>query len=116
MQYSENHSDSVDSNRAVRRRQSVPATSGAHMSNTDLCSIREAMEILGGISRGTIYKLMKDGRLASVSIGRRRFIRRQAIEDLVAGATTTRLDAAADHRQMPLGFEFPRVRGRYRRQ
>ena len=86
------------------------------MSNTDLYSIREAMEILGGISRGTIYKLLKEGRLASVSIGRRRFIRRRAIEDFVAGATTTRIDSPANHRQMPLGFEFPRARGRYRRQ
>ena len=86
------------------------------MSNTDLFSIREAMEILGGISRGTIYKLMREGRLASVKIGRRRFIRRGAIEDFVSGATTTRVESPANRRQIPLGFELPRPRGRYRRQ
>lgn len=50
------------------------------MSNTDLYSIREAMEFLGGICRGTLYKLIKDGRLPTVTIGRRRFIRRRAME------------------------------------
>jgi len=86
------------------------------MSNTDLFSIREAMEILGGICRGTLYKLMKDGRLHSVTIGRRRFIRRGAIEAFLSGATTTRVDSPVNRRQMPLAFELPRSRGRYRRQ
>jgi excisionase family DNA binding protein len=82
----------------------------------DLYSIREAMEILGRISRGTIYKLMKDGRLPSVTIGRRRFIRRRAIEEFLSGATTNRIDAPINNRQMPLGFELPPPRGRHRRQ
>ena len=32
------------------------------------------------------------------------------------GATTTRIDPPTDLRQIPLGFELPRVRSRYRRQ
>ena len=89
---------------------------GAHMSNTDLFSIREAMEFLGGICRGTLYKLIKGGRLPTVTIGRRRFIRRRAMEEFLAGATTTRIESPVNHRQMPPGFEVPRPRGRYRRQ
>jgi hypothetical protein len=84
------------------------------MSNTDLFSIREAMEFLGGICRGALYKLIKDGRLPTV--GRRRFIRRRAMEEFLAGATSTRIESPVNHRQMPLGFEVPRGRGRYRRQ
>jgi excisionase family DNA binding protein len=67
------------------------------MSNTDLFSIREAMEFLGGICRGTLYKLIKDGRLPTVTIGRRRFIRRRAMEEFLAGATTTRIESPVNH-------------------
>jgi excisionase family DNA binding protein len=80
---------------------------GARMSNTGLYGIREAMEFLGGICRGTLYKLIKDGRLPTVTIGRRRFIRRRAMEEFLAGATTARIESPVNHRQMPLGFEVP---------
>lgn len=59
------------------------------MNKKDLYTILEAMELLGGISRNTIYNLMRDGRLASVPIGRRRFIPAVAIEDFIATSTTT---------------------------
>ena len=91
---------------------------GGKMNSTDdLYTIQEAMEMLGGISRNTIYKLMREGRLASVPIGRRRFIPGRAIESFVASATTTQSPSLADHSsrrspQIPLGLEVPRTRGR----
>jgi excisionase family DNA binding protein len=57
--------------------------------NKDLYTVQEAMELLGGISRNTIYNLMRDGRLASVPIGRRRFIPAHAIDDFIKISTTT---------------------------
>lgn len=59
------------------------------MSKADLYTIQEAMEVLGGISRGTVYKLMREGVLASVLIGRRRFVPCRAIDNFIASATTT---------------------------
>ena len=58
------------------------------MATSTLYSIEEAREILGGISRDTIYGLLRTGRLASTPIGRRRFISAVAIEQYVASATT----------------------------
>jgi Helix-turn-helix domain len=54
-----------------------------------LYSIQESRELLGGISRNTIYDLMRTGQLASVLIGCRRFISADAIADLIARSTTT---------------------------
>jgi len=84
------------------------------MGDTDLYSIQEVMAKLGGISRNTVYKLMKEGGLASVTIGRRRFVRGHAIEAFLAAATTTRVKPLADHRstQIPLPLESPRARRR----
>jgi excisionase family DNA binding protein len=45
--------------------------------------------LLGGISRNTIYQLLRTGELASVVIGCRRFISRAAIDELIAKSTTT---------------------------
>jgi excisionase family DNA binding protein len=59
------------------------------MNDKDLYTVREAMDRLGGISRNTIYNLLRDGRLASVPIGKRRFIPAQAIDDFIRMATTT---------------------------
>jgi excisionase family DNA binding protein len=55
----------------------------------DLHSIDEAREQLGGISRNTIYDLLRNGELASVQIGRRRFISAAALEAFIATSTTT---------------------------
>jgi hypothetical protein len=54
-----------------------------------LYSIQESRWLLGGISRNTIYDLMRTGQLASVLIGCRRFISADAIADLIARSTTT---------------------------
>jgi excisionase family DNA binding protein len=59
------------------------------MNDKDLYTVREAMDRLGGISRNTIYNLLRDGRLASVPIGKRRFIPARAIDDFIRMATTT---------------------------
>lgn len=59
------------------------------MDKPDLYTIREAMELLGKISRNTIYNLLRDGRLASLKIGRRRFIPPHAIKDFIDASTTT---------------------------
>ncbi len=59
------------------------------MDESTLHTIDEAREILGGISRNTLYDLLREGKLASTPIGRRRFISAVAIEQYVAAATTT---------------------------
>ena len=82
----------------------------------DLYSIEEARKLLGGISRNSIYHLLRDGKLASVPIGRRRLISGAAIEAFIAAATTT--DAPEPGRspfprrrvvQMRLGLKAPIV-------
>jgi Helix-turn-helix domain len=59
------------------------------MHSRALYSIQESRALLGGISRNTIYDLMRTGQLASVLIGCRRFISADAIADLIARSTTT---------------------------
>ncbi len=59
------------------------------MGQSTLYSIEEAREILGGISRNSLYDLLRQGKLASTPIGRRRFISAAAIEQYVAAATTS---------------------------
>ena len=55
----------------------------------DLYSISEARTRLGGISRNSIYGMLRSGKLASVVIGCRRFIAASAIAELIARSTTT---------------------------
>ena len=59
------------------------------MRDRELYSIEEARELLGGIARNTIYELMRNGDLASVQVGRRRFISAIAIAAFIATSTTT---------------------------
>ena len=59
------------------------------MLNPELYSIQEARKLLGGISRNTIYQLLRSGELASVIIGCRRFISAAAITELITRSTTT---------------------------
>ena len=84
------------------------------MSSKDLYSIEEARELLGGISRNSIYHLLRDGRLPSVPIGRRRFISAAAIDAFIVASTTTDPpEAARGHIprrrvvQMRLGLKTP---------
>src|SRR5690242_9196318 len=69
--------------------------------NRDMYSIAEARERLGGISRNSIYALLRSGELASVVIRCRRFITAAAIADLITKSTTTVSPAqdAARYRQ-----------------
>jgi excisionase family DNA binding protein len=59
------------------------------MQDRVLHSIQEARKLLGGISRNTIYGLLRTGELPSVLIGCRRFIASAAIAEYVARSTTT---------------------------
>lgn len=59
------------------------------MQERALYSIQEARKLLGGISRNTIYRLLRTGELPSVVIGCRRFISPAAIAELIARSTTT---------------------------
>lgn len=52
------------------------------MQDRALYSIQDARKLLGGISRNTIYQLLRSRRLASVIIGCRRFVSAGAIADL----------------------------------
>jgi excisionase family DNA binding protein len=47
-------------------------------------SIREAARLCG-VSRATLYRLLKEGKIASVKIGSRRLIRDDQINALLAG-------------------------------
>jgi excisionase family DNA binding protein len=51
--------------------------------------------MLGGISRNTIYKMLKSGALASVVFGTRRFISDEAIDRFVSASSTTESPAIA---------------------
>jgi hypothetical protein len=90
------------------------------MKDRALYSITEARELLGGISRNSIYALLRDGELASVIIGCRRFISQAAISDLIAKYTTTQsptIDATRsrkrDQHSLPLPLP-PAIRSRRR--
>lgn len=61
----------------------------ATMHHPELYSIQEARKLLGGISRNTIYQLLRSGELASVVIGCRRFISALAVTELITRSTTT---------------------------
>lgn len=50
---------------------------------TTLLTVEQAAEQLGGVSRSTLYQLLRSGELASVKIGRRRLIPTEAIADYV---------------------------------
>jgi excisionase family DNA binding protein len=63
--------------------------SGCAMNDRALYSVTEARELLGRISRNSIYALLRSGELASVVLGCRRFISREAITELIAKSTTT---------------------------
>lgn len=58
------------------------------MQDRSLYSIQEARRLLGGISRNTIYRLLRSGELPSVVIGCRRFIAAHSIEEIIDSATT----------------------------
>jgi Helix-turn-helix domain len=91
------------------------------MKDRELYSIEDARFLLGGIARKTIYDLLNGGQLASVVIGRRRFIPAAAITAFI-GATTTHT-APAERRasvrrrpvQIPLQLEPPPAKGGRRR-
>jgi excisionase family DNA binding protein len=53
-----------------------------------LLSIKQACRLLG-LSRTTLYALLASGELRSVSIGRRRFVPSDAIEEFIAALPTT---------------------------
>ncbi len=61
----------ISEDRSELRRLARRATSGVV---PELVSISQARELLGSVSRDTIYRLLANGRLQSVHIGRRRMI------------------------------------------
>jgi excisionase family DNA binding protein len=64
---------------------------GKTVVDRNLYTINETRERLGGMSRSFIYTLIASGRLASVKIGRRRFVPKDAIDAFVASAARTRM-------------------------
>jgi len=84
------------------------------MQDRALYSIQEARKLLGGISRNTIYQLLRSGELPSVVIGCRRFISAAAITELITRSTTT-VSPARDStrsrrkRQSALPLPLPRA-------
>ena len=81
----------------------------------ELYSIEQARAMLGGIARNTLYDLLRSGALASVPIGRRRFISARAIAAFIAESSTTdgpegALAAAGQAVQARLGAADPASR------
>ena len=54
-----------------------------------LYSIEETRALLGGISRSSLYAMLRAGRLPSVVIGCRRFVSAEAIAALIGNSTTS---------------------------
>lgn len=52
-----------------------------------LHQIPEAQEILGGMSRSTLYEIIKDGEIAVVKVGRRTYIAGDELERYVRALT-----------------------------
>lgn len=72
-----------------------------------LFSIDEARIRLGGISRNSIYSLMRSGVLPSVTIGCRRFVSGGAIDALIRDSSTTAspsIDQVRFHRPLQIGL------------
>jgi hypothetical protein len=65
------------------------------MIGRELYSIKEARALLGGISRNSIYELLRSGNLPSVVLGCRRFIAATAITELLE-KSTTRVSPSSD--------------------
>lgn len=86
-----------------------------------LFSIEEARIRLGRISRNSIYALLRNGALPSVTIGCRRFISASAIDALILSSSTTAspsTDQVRSHRPLQaasIGFASVAVSGRRRR-
>jgi len=74
------------------------------MKTRELYSIEEARSLLGGISRVTLYELLNNGELSSVTIGRRRLIPAGAITAFIA-------TAKHQHRPFPEARLRPASRG-----
>jgi predicted DNA-binding transcriptional regulator AlpA len=72
------------------------------MNSRVLYTIQEARHLLGGMSRNSIYLLLRNGQLPSVVIGCRRFIAHTAIVELVE-KSTARL-RKPDQNYLPLPF------------
>ena len=68
------------------------------METRDLYSIEEARKRLGGISRNSIYLMLRAGQLPSVVLGCRRFIAAKAIADLIASSSTLASPSAVSSR------------------
>ncbi len=51
---------------------------------SELASIAMTQELLGGVSRQTVYNLIETGRLQRVKLGRRAFLTRASVDQLVA--------------------------------
>jgi excisionase family DNA binding protein len=86
----------------------------ATMHQPELYSIQEARKLLGGISRNTIYQLLRSGELASVVIGCRRFISAAAIAELITRSTTTASparDSTRSRRKRQSALPLPFARG-----
>jgi Helix-turn-helix domain len=62
---------------------------GPFQMDRELYSIEQARALLDGIARNTLHDLLRSGALASVPIGRRRFISARAIAAFIAESTTT---------------------------
>ena len=76
------------------------------MKDRDLYSIEEARARLGGISRNTLYQMLRKGELASVILGCRRFIAADAIAKLIRTSTTTNSPAVDSTRSRQAAQKF----------
>jgi hypothetical protein len=76
------------------------------MKDRDLYSIEEARVRPGGISRNTLYQMLRKGELGSVILGCRRFIAADAIAKLIRVSSTTNSPAVDSTRSRQAAQKF----------
>jgi excisionase family DNA binding protein len=60
-----------------------PSTSPHHPQQRRLLTVADARQELGGIGNTTFYKLVEDGTLSTVKIGRRTFVAASELDDFI---------------------------------
>lgn len=60
------------------------STAGTDTPVREMYPVEETLDRIGGISRTTFYKLVKDGHIKTVKLGRRTFVMAEEIERFLA--------------------------------
>jgi excisionase family DNA binding protein len=70
--------------RKERTMRDTKSSAAAPAPDRKIHPIEEVGERLGGLSRSFVYKLIREGELASITIGKRRFVSEAALDAFIA--------------------------------